>query len=393
MTTTSAPKVIVIGGGFTGIATAYDLSLRGFQVTLVERGSLLSGTSGRTHGLLHSGARYVAHDLESAVECYKENLILKRLMPDLLEKNDGLFVGIDDSDLAYAGMFEAGCKNAGIPFQQLTRDEALTLEPALTSTIQAAYRVEDAVFDPLRLAYVFAASAQAHGALFNPFNEMTGLITNSSRKVLGVIVNDHTRHLTKEVYADFVVNATGAWVGEVLRPQDISLPVIPTPGVMVAYLGRKTNCVINRLNLPGDGDILLPQRRMTVVGTTSYTVEQFDHIPAEKDQVDLMLQRGIELIPELATAPVRGIFTATRPLIQSGIGRSIARTFKCFDHEELDGFLNLVSISGGKATTLRLMAEKTSDLVCSKLGFGESCRTAETPLHSYREFNLTQVYS
>ncbi|MEM0267563.1 MAG: FAD-dependent oxidoreductase, partial [Thermofilaceae archaeon] len=102
--TAVSKHVVVIGGGVTGAATAYDLSLRGFRVTLLERGSIGAGTSGRTHGLLHSGCRYVA-DTEVARECYLENQTLRRIAPFLFEKNGGLFVAITEDDLAYKDFF------------------------------------------------------------------------------------------------------------------------------------------------------------------------------------------------------------------------------------------------------------------------------------------------
>jgi glycerol-3-phosphate dehydrogenase len=138
---------------------------------------------------------------------------------------------------------------------------------------------------------------------------------------------------------------------------------------------------------PSDGDIVLPQRRMVVVGTTSYSVEDPDYIPVIEDQITLMLERGAELIPAIRNTKPRGIYTATRPLISAGgEGRSISRTFKCFDHKETDNVDGLVTITGGKATTLRVMAEKTVDIVCQKLGITEPCSTAETSLRSYRDF-------
>ena len=73
----SKPHAIVIGAGFTGVATAHDLAQRGFDVTVVERGPIVNGTSGRTHGLLHSGGRYAVKDQESAIECIEENRILR----------------------------------------------------------------------------------------------------------------------------------------------------------------------------------------------------------------------------------------------------------------------------------------------------------------------------
>src|SRR5919201_6430221 len=87
---------LIVGGGGTGGALAHDLTLRGIKVTLVERGELTSGTTGRHHGLLHSGARYAVGDRESAVECIEENVLLRKIAPGSFEENDGLFVAVTD---------------------------------------------------------------------------------------------------------------------------------------------------------------------------------------------------------------------------------------------------------------------------------------------------------
>src|SRR5919201_1029065 len=88
--------VLIVGGGGTGGALAHDLTLRGLKVTLVERGEFTSGTTGRHHGLLHSGARYAVGDRESAVECIEENVLLRKIAPGSFEENDGLFVAVTD---------------------------------------------------------------------------------------------------------------------------------------------------------------------------------------------------------------------------------------------------------------------------------------------------------
>ena len=92
--TRSDAHVLIVGGGGTGGALAHDLALRGAKVTLVERGELTSGATGRHHGLLHSGGRYAVNDRESAVECIEENQILRRICPGDVEENDGLFVAV-----------------------------------------------------------------------------------------------------------------------------------------------------------------------------------------------------------------------------------------------------------------------------------------------------------
>jgi len=382
----SKPHVIVIGAGFTGVATAHDLALRGCHVTVVERGDLCNGTSGRTHGLLHSGGRYAVKDKESAIECIDENMILRRIVPQVIEPNGGLFIALDENDLAYAEQFMESCEDCHIPLEELTSKQVLTLEPNLNPRVLVAFLIPDGTFDPLRLALAFAGTAKHNGATFCTFTEVQSLLTDGAGNITGIKVLNRAAGTLEEMRADVVVNATGAWAGHITAMAGLDAPVRPTPGIMVAYDQRLVQRAINRLNAPGDGDIVLPQRRMVVVGTTSYDAEDVDYIPVTEDQVMLMLERGSELIPGIRSAKPRGIYMAARPLVGGGSGRSMARTFKCYDHKETHNVDGLVTITGGKATTLRAMAEKTADVVCAKLAITTPCLTKETPLLSYRRY-------
>jgi glycerol-3-phosphate dehydrogenase len=192
--------------------------------------------------------------------------------------------------------------------------------------------------------------------------------------------------------ADMIVNATGAWAGRIATMAGITVDVIPTPGVMVAVNQRLTQTVINRLNKPDDGDIVLPQRRMVVIGTTSFDAEDVDYIPLDDEQTQMMIERGSEMLPGIARADHRGVYMSSRPLIGASMsGRSLTRTFKTLDHEQLDGLKGMVSIIGGKATTCRAMAEQVSDMVCAKLGVTTPCATKEAVLPSYRKFFIYQA--
>jgi glycerol-3-phosphate dehydrogenase len=298
-----------------------------------------------------------------------------------------LFIAISESDLEYGEKFIEGCEACHIPIEELTPKQALAIEPNLNPKLLAAFSVPDGTFDPLRLALAFASTAKKNGAKFRLYTEVEQLITNGQGAVAGVKVLDRKSNKHFDLYADIVVSATGAWAGEIAAMVNASLPISPTPGVMVAYDERLAQRAINRLTKPSDGDIVLPQRRMMVVGTTSYKVDNLDYVPVIEEQVRMMLERGSELIPGLRKAKMRGAFTATRPLVGTATaGREIARTFKCFDHKETDGVDGYVTITGGKATTLRAMAEKTADVVCEKLGINAPCTTKEVPLISYREY-------
>ncbi len=377
--------VLVIGGGSTGAALAHDLALRGFRVTLVERGELTSGTAGRHHGLLHSGGRYAVKDQESARECIEENIILRRIAPGSFEENDGLFVGVNDQDYAYLEPFVKGCAECGIPTRVLSPEEVLRMEPYINPSVKAAVQVPDATMDCWRLPLRFFATAKHNGADIRPYIEVVGILRTGAT-VTGVKVKSHVDGKVSDIGADMVVNATGAWAEQVSEMADCRVPVQPSPGVMVAVKGRWCNMVVNRLAPSGDGDIIVPQRSLSVIGTTSWTTNDPDRLGLPEDHIEKMYRLGGEMIPAVRTAEFRAAWSAARPLIgdepASG-GRELSRTFKAYDHKVRDGVDGIVSVSGGKGTTMRGMAELTADLVCKKLGSDAPCRTREVVLLPY----------
>ena len=101
-------EILVIGGGATGSGVLRDLAMRGFQCILVEKGDLTNGTTGRYHGLLHSGGRYVVKDPQAARECIQENLILRKIIPHCIEDTGGFFVLTLCDDPVYAPRFVQG---------------------------------------------------------------------------------------------------------------------------------------------------------------------------------------------------------------------------------------------------------------------------------------------
>lgn len=376
--------VLVIGGGSTGAALVHDLTLRGLRVTLVERGELTSGTAGRHHGLLHSGGRYAVNDQESAIECIEENQILRKIAPGSFEENDGLFVAITDEDIAFKDKFLEGCAKCGIPTRVLSAEQVKRLEPHINPQVKLAVQVPDATMDCWRVPMRFFATAKRSGADIRPYTQVIGMLRNAGT-ITGVRVKSHVNGQEYDIRADLVVNATGAWAEQVSELAGARVPVQPTPGVMVAVRGRWCNTVVNRLNKPSDGDIIVPQRGLSVIGTTSWTVQDPDRLGLPADHVQRMFDKGGDLIPAVRTAPVRAAWSAARPLIAEGggAGRELPRTFKCFDHKVRDGVDGIVTISGGKGTTMRAMAEATANVVCDKLGLDAPCRTKEVQLLPY----------
>jgi glycerol-3-phosphate dehydrogenase len=374
--------VVVIGGGATGAGVAHHLALRGIRVTLLERGELTSGTTGRHHGLLHSGGRYAVGDQESAAECIKENRTLREIAPGSFEENDGLFVALTDDDTDYLSSFLDACAVCGIPTVLHKADEALRLEPGLNPDVKVAVEVPDATVDPMRLVLRFFATAQRNGAELRTFTEVTG-IARTARTVTGVLARDLVTERDYELPADLVVIAAGPWSGRVATMAGVNVPMQLSPGVLLAVEGRFCGRVLNRLHKPADGDIIVPQRGLSVVGTTSWVVDDPDVPPVPADHVATMYAEGAKLVPAVASARRRSAWSAVRPLVGGGAaatGRELSRTFRCFDHQQIEGVEGVVTITGGKATTLRAMAEAAADTVCAKLGIDAVCRTAETAL-------------
>src|SRR4030095_11412478 len=107
--------VLVTGGVSTGAGVVRDAAMRGFSTVLVDRGDLATGTTGRFHGLLHSGGRYVVKDPKAAEECIHENRILRRIATDCIEDTGGLFVTTPIDTPEDAARFVEGGRAGRIP--------------------------------------------------------------------------------------------------------------------------------------------------------------------------------------------------------------------------------------------------------------------------------------
>jgi glycerol-3-phosphate dehydrogenase len=285
--------------------------------------------------------------------------------------------------MAYYPSFLEGCEATGIPIEVLTPAQALSMEPGLNPGLRAAVRVPDATMDAMRLPLRFFATAKRNGAELLNHVEVTGLLIDQG-VVGGAAIHDHVTGRDAEIRADIVVNATGPWSESVARMAGVDVPIRPSPGVMLAVRGRLCQMVVNRMHASGDGDIVVPQRALSVVGTSSWVVEDPDDLGVPEDHVRRMIEEGSRLLPAVADAPFRAAWSAARPLIgtrgDADSGRELSRTFKTIDHADVDGVEGFVTITGGKGTTLRGMAEVCADVVCRKLGSDEPCRTRETVL-------------
>ena len=138
-----------------------DCALRGMRVLLVERFDFAAGATGRNHGLLHSGARYAVTDRESAAECIKEDMILRKIARHCVEENGGLFISLPEDDLSYQNLFVESCRAAGIDAQVIDPAEARLIEPSVNPAIIGAVKVPDGSIDPFRLTLANVIDAKA----------------------------------------------------------------------------------------------------------------------------------------------------------------------------------------------------------------------------------------
>jgi glycerol-3-phosphate dehydrogenase len=379
-------ELLIIGGGSTGTGVAWDAALRGFRVTLVEKRDLTHGTTGRYHGLLHSGARYVVKDPRSAVECIHENRILRRTHTHCIEETGGFFVVTPEDEGDYPDRFQTACDECGVPCTEISVAEALRREPLLNPRISRAFEVPDAAADSFLATHATAGAASQAGAQILVYHEVIDLLTSGGegdRRVTGARVRNVVSGEDLVIHADLTINASGAWAGRVVELAGITVNVIPGKGTMLAMNHRIVNTVINRCKLPADGDILVPIQTVAVIGTTDERVVDPEHLRIEPWEVQLMLDEGDKLVPGLSRARVLRAWAGVRPLYQEGFqgeSRDVTRALTLLDHRQRDGVAGLLTITGGKWTTFRLMAETTVDKACEQLGVQRPCRTAETPV-------------
>jgi glycerol-3-phosphate dehydrogenase len=378
--------VLIIGGGATGGGTALDLALRGLRVALVERRDLTDGTSGRYHGLLHSGGRYAVRDPESARECIAENRILRKIVPHAIEDTGGLFVTTPDDDPAYADIWLAASRSCGIDAEEIPVARALQQEPVLNRRITRSFRVPDASCDSFDVLTSLGAAIEAHGGTVLIYHKVTGLILEKG-KVAGAIIRNVRTGEERRLRAEMVVNAAGAWAGQIAAMAGCPVTVRPSKGTMVAMAYRFVNTIVNRCHVPGDGDILVPVGTVAVIGTTSVTVADPNDISVQAWEVQRMLDEGENMVPGFSQVRALRAWAGVRPLYEDSggtEGREVKRTFAVLDHVERDGVPGLVTVVGGKFTTYRLMAERTADLVCAHLGVTKSCSTKDYLLPDVR---------
>ena len=384
--------VVIIGGGATGAGVLRDCAQRGMRAILVEKDDIANGTTGRNHGLLHSGARYAVTDPHSAVECIRENRILKKVASHCIEETSGLFITLPEDDLSFQQTFVDACSNAGIETEILTPAAALRVEPNVNPQLVGAVRVPDGTVDPFRLTAANILDAEEYGGRLLSYTRVVGLIITQGR-VCGVSCIRVRTGEKITIHAQQVVNAAGIWGQQICEYADLSIRMFPAKGSLLIVDYRVNSMVINRCRKPADADILVPGDTISLIGTTSEKIPYSDieSIRVTPQEVETLLAEGEKLCPVMARTRVLRAYCGVRPLISLGddpSGRNISRGIVLVDHGDNDGLPGLITITGGKLMTYRLMAEMATDAVAKNLGNTEACTTDVWPLPGASHSNV-----
>jgi len=378
--------VLVVGGGITGCGIARDARLRGLRVALVEKDDFASGTSSRSSRLIHGGLRYLEHGfLHLVFEASGERRRLLRLAPHLVRPLEFVWP-------VYAGArvpqwkLSAGLtlydalslfRNVGT-HRRLSIRQIAKREPALRHDgLVGGARYFDAATDDARLTLANAIGARDAGAIVLNHVALTELLLNDG-KATGARVHDALTGSSIDVRARVVVNATGPWSDE-LRRRDPSSSTASAPtavrgskGVHVAVARERVgNHGALTLLAPNDGRVMfiLPAGRQTIVGTTdTFTDAPPDEVRASESDVAYLLDAANVFFPDahLTRDDVVSAWAGIRPLMAGGVADADPGDASR-EHAIDESAHGLVTITGGKLTTYRVMAADVVDVVMTRL--------------------------
>jgi len=408
--------LVVVGGGITGAGVALDAATRGYSVALVERNDYASGTSSRSSKLVHGGLRYLQNfDVGLVREALLERQLNVRMAPHLVkplkmvvpafegehpDRLVGLALGMYDV-MAVPSVRSRRRRKTDTDAEQVIEPanwspekhteidghQVCELLPALAGREPTGgYLFYDCQTDDVRLVLSVIEEACRYGAVCVNGLEATGLVESGGRAA-GVRVFDAESGERFEINAAHVVNATGVWADR-LRPDELrdeaELPSIRP--------SRGTHILIDQADLPleagaivpaGEGRSIfaLPWLGRTLIGTTDsdYEADDLAHVPPSGDDVTYLLDAVNEFFStELTTEDVVGAFAGVRPLIAPAEGKrsvDISRKAELFETSS-----GMITITGGKLTTWRAMAEMTVDRIVEREGVEATCRTRSTSI-------------
>ncbi|MVW80004.1 glycerol-3-phosphate dehydrogenase/oxidase [Bordetella sp. 02P26C-1] len=395
--------VIVIGGGATGLGTAVDAAARGYRTLLVEGEDFAKGTSSKATKLVHGGVRYLAQGNISLVrEALHERGVLNRNAPHLVWPLGFVVPAYGMFDQPFYGvglkMYDmlAGKLNLS-PSRWLSKRETLaeasTVAPSVGGrNLRGGILYYDGQFDDARLAVALMRTLFDLGGTAINYARVTGLLRgttmhNGKDAIEGVVMQDVLSGAEIPVRGRCVVNATGVWVDSVRRMEDAQAPTMVAPS-------QGVHLTLPREFLPGDKAILIPKtddgrvlfvvpwNGHTIVGTTDTPRDDLPMDPRAGDaEIDFILKTAGRYLSRRPTrADVTSVWAGLRPLVKATGAASTKSLSR--EHTILVSQHGLVTVTGGKWTTYRKMAQDVIDTAIQNQLLPQAhCRTADLALH------------
>ena len=370
--------IAIVGGGATGLGVALDAAARGFSVVLVESHDFAKGTSSRATKLVHGGVRYLAQGNISLVrEALHERTTLLNNAPHLAQPLPFIMPSYQWWETPFYGvglkMYDALAGKAGLGKTEfLNREETLKLLPtAQANGLKGGVKYWDGQFNDARLALALARTAAARGALLVNYCKATDLLFDGG-KVAGLITQDTETGQQIKIRSRCVINAAGVWVDE-LRQKDgeanpndgrrLTQPMVaPSQGVHIVvdqeFLQADVGLMVPKT---ADGRVLfaVPWLGKVILGTTDTPRGDLAREPDPfKEEVDFILNESSRY---LSRAPLRkdvkSIWVGLRPLVKPQDDDGDNTKGLSREHTVLVSRSGLVTVTGGKWTTYRAMAE------------------------------------
>jgi glycerol-3-phosphate dehydrogenase len=388
----------VVGGGATGMGIAVDAATRGYTVVLLERSDFGKGTSSRSTKLVHGGVRYLQQGNISLVrDSLRERGLLLRNAPHLVHDLEFIIpsyrwwekpfygIGLKVYDLL-SGKYRFG--KSRVLSRAATLDRVSTLQP---SQLRGGVKYHDGQFDDARLLIALARTAAEDGACLLNYARVSSLVKDGGSKVTGLNFRDEETGLKHALAARCVINATGAFCDELRRADDAD-----AASLIAASQGA--HIVLSARFLPGNAALMVPRTRdgrvmfaipwhgHVVVGTTDTPIASASLEPqALETEIDFLLETaGAYLAHPPSRADILSVFTGIRPLVKAGKTRHTAKLSR--DHTIEISPSGLISITGGKWTTYRHMAEDAVDIAIKTAALPpRPCVTRERRLHGFHE--------
>ncbi|MCB0731835.1 MAG: glycerol-3-phosphate dehydrogenase/oxidase, partial [Ignavibacteriae bacterium] len=376
---------IIIGGGATGLGCAIEASSRGYKTLLLEQSDFSKGTSSRSTKLVHGGVRYLKQgNLSLVLEALKERGILRRNAPHLVHDLPFIVPNYDWWEGPFYGiglkLYDALAGKEGFgPSELLSKEETLKHIPTIEQEgLRGGVIYYDGQFDDARLAINMAETAYEQGATLLNYVKVTSLNKNEDM-ICGVDAIDLETNKKYSISAKVVINATGVFTDSIRKMDEPECK-----NIIVS--GQGVHIVLDNSFLPGDSAIMVPEtddgrvlfaipwHKNILVGTTDTPVNKFllEPTPYEEEIEFLLSHTARYLTKDPTRKDIKSIFAGLRPLVKSGEEENTAAISR--DHTLNISRSGLITITGGKWTTYRKMAEDTIDqaIVLAHLDFEES---------------------